>query len=156
MLPAPIEMADRTRKKIISAQCLISIAYWRRGTSVRQYIGVPMPPAPLLLADRWFHTQSRQSAELSSCRRNWDSPNPSPAGENAHPFENGGRGTIAGERGGGRVPIPTRGHTLWYSINICMYFVVLKRGGPNSSVRLAYFQANRLLTELYKQETEIS
>ncbi len=32
---------------------------------------------------------------------------------------------------------------------------VKKRGGPNSSVRLAYFQVNRLLTELYKQETEI-
>jgi hypothetical protein len=31
----------------------------------------------------------------------------------------------------------------------------LKRGGTNSSVCLAYFQANRLLTELYKQETEI-
>ncbi len=30
-----------------------------------------------------------------------------------------------------------------------------KLGGPNSSVRLAYFQANRLLTGLYKQETEI-
>ena len=38
-------MADRTRKKksakhylnIIGAQCLVSIAYWRRGTSVRQY-----------------------------------------------------------------------------------------------------------------------
>ncbi len=27
----------------------------------------------------------------------------------------GGRGTLAGERGVGRVPIPTRGHTLWYS-----------------------------------------
>jgi hypothetical protein len=32
---------------------------------------------------------------------------------------------------------------------------MLKRSGPNSSVRLAYFQANCLLTELYKQETEI-
>ncbi len=26
--------------------------------------------------------------------------------------------------GGGGVPIPTRGHTLWYSRYICMYFVV--------------------------------
>ncbi len=32
----------------------------------------------------------------------------------------GGRGTLSGERGGGRVPIPTRGHTPWYSIY--MYF----------------------------------
>ncbi len=29
------------------------------------------------------------------------------------------RDTFAGERGGGRVPIPTRGHTLWYSIYLC-------------------------------------
>jgi hypothetical protein len=33
--------------------------------------------------------------------------------------------------------------------------IMLKRSGPNSSVRLAYFQANRLLTDLYKQEMEI-
>jgi hypothetical protein len=31
----------------------------------------------------------------------------------------------------------------------------LKRGGPNISVRLAYFHPNRLLTGLYTQETEI-
>ncbi len=30
-------------------------------------------------------SQSRQSAKLFSSRRNWDSPNPSPAGENATP-----------------------------------------------------------------------
>jgi hypothetical protein len=30
-----------------------------------------------------------------------------------------------------------------------------KRGAPNGSVRLAYFHTNRLLIELYKQETEI-
>jgi hypothetical protein len=31
----------------------------------------------------------------------------------------------------------------------------VKKKRTDSSVRLAYFQANRLLTELYKQETEI-
>ncbi len=35
------------------------------------------------------------------------------------PFGSGGRGTLAGERRVGRVPIPTRGHTLWYSLYIC-------------------------------------
>jgi hypothetical protein len=61
-----------------------------------------------------------------SIRRNWDSPNPSSAGEYAPPsFGSGGRGTLAGERGGGRVPIPTRGHTPWYSIY--KYFVVRKQ-----------------------------
>ncbi len=39
-----------------------------------------------ILADRWFHTQSRQSARLFSSRRNWDFPNPSLAGENALPL----------------------------------------------------------------------
>ncbi len=32
--------------------------------------------------------------------------------------------SLAGEGTGGGVPIPTRGQTLWYSRNICMYFVV--------------------------------
>ncbi len=53
-----------------------------------------------------------------SSRRYWDSPNPTPAGECGCPWS-GGRGTLAGERGGGRVPIPTRGHTLLYSLYIC-------------------------------------
>jgi hypothetical protein len=61
--------------------------------------------------------QSRQSAKPFSSRRNWDPPNTSPAGECAPP-RSGGRGTLAGERGVGRVPIPTRGHTLWYSLYI--------------------------------------
>jgi hypothetical protein len=52
MHPAPIVMADRTRKKVIGSLCLVSISYWRRGISVRQYIGGPMFPAPFLLADR--------------------------------------------------------------------------------------------------------
>ncbi len=50
-------------------------------------------------------------------RRNWDSPYPSSAGECA-PFGSGGRGTLAGERGGGRVTIPTRGQIMWFSVNI--------------------------------------
>ncbi len=54
-----------------------------------------------------------------SSRRNWDSPPPLAAGECAPPtLWSGGEGTLAcGLRGGG-VPIPTRGHTLWCSINI--------------------------------------
>ncbi len=53
-----------------------------------------------------------------SSRRNWDSPTPLAAGECAPlpPFDPGGGGghTRLRERG---VPIPTRGHTLWCSIN---------------------------------------
>jgi hypothetical protein len=45
--PAPIVMVDQTRKKqIIGALCLVSIAYWQ-GHNMRQYIGAPMPPAPI-------------------------------------------------------------------------------------------------------------
>ena len=36
-----------------------------------------------------------------------------------------------------------------------MYSFTSPIGGPNISVRLAYFHPNRLLTGLYKQETEI-
>jgi hypothetical protein len=43
------------------------------------------------------HRVGRMLCFFSSCR-NWDPPNPSPAG---------GRGTLAGEKGVGRVPIPT-------------------------------------------------
>ncbi len=67
-----------------------------------------------------------------SNRQNRDSPNPSPASECAPP-RLGGRGTLAGERGGGRVPIPTRGHTLWYSIYISTLWIYL-RDAPNISL----------------------
>ncbi len=43
-----------------------------------------------------------------SPRRNWDSPNPSPAREFALPHEPGGD-TLACGWGGGGVPIPTTG-----------------------------------------------
>jgi hypothetical protein len=66
-----------------------------------------------------------------SSRRNGDSPNPSTAGECAPPFfDSGGRGTLAGERGVGRVPIPTNGHTLWYSVNTYTYFVTQRFLAP--------------------------
>jgi hypothetical protein len=58
------------------------------------------------------HTVGRVLSFFSS-RRNWDSPNLSPAGECAAPPPpgSGGRGTLAGEREGGRVTIRTRGYT---------------------------------------------
>ncbi len=47
-------------------------------------------------------------------------PTPHPQVSGAPPLTGYmGRGTLAGERGGGRVPIPTRGHTLWYSFVHC-------------------------------------
>jgi hypothetical protein len=43
-------------------------------------------------------------------------PAPHPQASVPPPPGCGGRGTLADERWVGRVPIPTRGHTLWHSI----------------------------------------
>jgi hypothetical protein len=64
----------------------------------------------------YSHRVCRMPSFFSS-RRNWDSPNPSPAGECA-PSLGGGAHSLARGGGGGRVPIPTKGNTLWYSVNI--------------------------------------
>jgi hypothetical protein len=58
-----------------------------------------------------------------SSRRNWDSPNPSHEGECVIPPGSGGNHTLAGERGVGRVPIPTRDIHCG-TLAIHMYFVV--------------------------------
>ncbi len=47
--------------------------------------------------DIGFGEQSRQSVNLFLQSWNWDSPNPSPAGESAHPPGSGGRGTLVRE-----------------------------------------------------------
>jgi hypothetical protein len=65
---------------------------------------------------------------FSSSRRNWDSHNPSPVGKCAPPlWYTGGRGTLAGERGGGRVPILTMGHTLWYKCTLWLISMLVKQ-----------------------------
>jgi hypothetical protein len=46
-------------------------------------------------------SQSRQRIGLFSSRPNWDSPNPSPAGECVPPFGSGGTHSLAGEGVGG-------------------------------------------------------
>jgi hypothetical protein len=69
---------------------------------------------------------------FSSSRWNWDSPNPWPAGECVlPPFGSGGNVTLAGEGGGGRVQIPTRGHTQWYSLFICTLWSGSSRNNAN-------------------------
>jgi hypothetical protein len=57
--------------------------------------------------------KSRQNARLFSSRRN-GTPPPSHLQANVPPLLGSG-GELAGKRGGGRAPIPTRGHTLWDS-----------------------------------------
>ncbi len=52
---------------------MVSIAYWWRGTSVHQYMGVPIPTAPLLVAHRTqktyknFRILSRQGERIIWC-----------------------------------------------------------------------------------------
>jgi hypothetical protein len=55
----------------------------------------------------------------------WTPPPPRQQASVPAPLWFWGRGTFAGERGGGRAPIPTRGHTLWYFIFICTLCSVL-------------------------------
>ncbi len=50
-----------------------------------------------------------------------------------------GRGTLAGERGVGRVPIPTREHILWYSL-YKRYFVGNAHEGGKGVMSVAFFQ----------------
>ncbi len=87
---------------------------WSLKRGVRAVHGRLARPLPTTSphSQRARQSQSRVLSFFSS-RRNWDSLNPSPAaaGE-CVPIPpvpgGGGRGTLAGERGVGRVPIPTR------------------------------------------------
>ncbi len=92
---------------------------------------------------------------LSFCfrRRSWDSPNPLPAGEFAPLFGTRGRGTLAGERGGGRVPIPTRRHTVWDSIYVCTLYSAWSSVLRNYQGGLADF--HRCLRTLSKTPTKV-
>ncbi len=71
--------------------------------------------------------------------RNWDSPQP-PTRRLVCPLPpvSGGRGTLAGEKGVGRVPIPTRGihcGTLYMYI-LCAWIVILSVYGTIAEVKL--------------------
>jgi hypothetical protein len=66
-----------------------------------------------------YNPQSRQSAKLFLQSSELGLPQPLTRRRVCPPFGSGGRSTLACDRGGGRVPIPTKGHTLWCSIFIC-------------------------------------
>jgi len=88
-------------------------------TGLAASLSQPLIPA-FLNPNTGKPTQSRQSARLFLQSSELGLPHPSPAGYCTPPLIRG-RGPLAA-RGGGRVPIPTRGHTLWYSI-FTFYFV---------------------------------
>ncbi len=137
----PSANRKKNEKIFIGALCLVTIAYWRRGTSVRQYIGAQMYPAPLLLAHR-----STLHAHTTSVRKGFTRVG---AQMYPAPLLLAHRSTLHAHTTSVR-----KGFTLRF-FNI-MYSFTSPIGGPKISVRLAYFHPNRLLTVLYKQETEIS
>ncbi len=78
--------------------------------------------APLALTVRRSIPQSIGSVlSFFSSRRNWDSATPRPQASVLFPPLVGGEGhtRCMAREGGRRVPISTRGHTLWYSVYIC-------------------------------------
>jgi hypothetical protein len=110
----------------------------------------------------WSLPQSRQSAKLFLQASELGLPQPLTRRRVCPPpLGSGARGTLAGERGVGRVPIPTRGHTLWYSLYIrtlwslpiqfvlpsCLFFSIL--GQPVLKYSLQYVPAlEKLGTDL--------
>ncbi len=155
MHPAPMGVADRTRKKkywctVPGQLCLL--AHW---CPPRHYYWRTDPPcANRISAQKNEHLAGpqsiTQSARLSLQSSDWDPISLSRRWV-CPPF--GTRGdTLAYRRGVGWGP-NTRGQTLWYPRYVsCNKFHIVYR---HISVRLAYFHSNLLLTGLYEQEMEI-
>ncbi len=74
---------------------------------VRHYISLLLQYLSMIQTTKYVHIKS---TTVYAPRRNWNSPQP-PTRMLVCPFPpvSGGRGTLAGEKGVGRVPIPTRG-----------------------------------------------
>jgi hypothetical protein len=72
-----------------------------------------------------FFPQSRNSAKFFLQSSELGPPTPSHAGECVpHLWFPGEGGALACERGGGVVPVRTRGQTLWYSRYTCIQFAL--------------------------------
>ncbi len=139
--------------------CLVSIAYWRRGTWCANIFAHRCPPPHY-----YWRTDTPCTKSISPVvrigtpnplTRRWVCPPP--------PLVPGGTHLLAGEGVGG-VPIQGDRHCGTLGIYHVTSFTspiggpnkkIEKGGGPKISVRLNYFHPNRLLTGLFKQETEI-
>ncbi len=100
--------------------------------------------------------KSRQSAKLFSSRLNWDSPTPHPQASVPPSLCSGGRGTLTGERKGGRVLIPTRGHTLWYSLYIGTgYLLCGHEEWPETGLKVVYWKRGGKFRQRAAIEVEI-
>jgi hypothetical protein len=107
------------RKKLKAYSCLIpvKVIYEARVQISRFCFYAPVR------REGWLHRVGRVLS-FSQVVGIGTPPTPHPQASMALPGSEG-RGTLAGERGVGRVPIPTRGHTLWYSLYIYTYYVVV-------------------------------
>ncbi len=115
---------------------------WKRYSSVLKYMYWNVWVAhSIILA--WFLTTKYvhiKSTTVYAPRRNWDSPQP-PTRRLVCPLPpvSGGRGILAGEKGVGRVPVPTRGihcGTLYmYVLCVLNYKYFLFWGGGHNSQR---------------------
>ncbi len=78
--------------------------------------------------------QSRHNAKLFLQSSELGLPQPLTAGECSPPLlVPGGRGTLAGKRGGGRVPIPTRGHTPYVLCGVLPTLMYRKKAHAKKS-----------------------
>ncbi len=77
-------------------------------------VHLPPPPFPVWIRYTVYKYSTKyvhiKSTTVYAPRRNWDfPPTPHPHASVPPPPVSGGRGTLAGEKGVGRVPIPTKG-----------------------------------------------
>ncbi len=144
MHPAPIGVADRTGKKnhwrtVPGQHCLLV-----RGTSARHYYWRTNPPCANSISTLKKYTlQSNRSARLSRQSSELGPPNPLNCRWVCPPFGTRGGRSCLQERG--------RVWSQYEGTNTVVYHVTSFTspiGGPNISVRLAYFHPNRLLTGL--------
>jgi hypothetical protein len=113
---------------------LLVLACWKRGVGVETipviivFVYLSVFQMGLIFGRRRIKPQSRQSAKPFLQSSELGLPPPLTRRRVCPPPGSGGRGTLAGEKGGGRVPIPTRGHTLWYSIFLSTLWIKQSRG----------------------------
>ncbi len=92
--------------------------------------------------DQRAHHRVDRVLGFFSSRLNWDLPAPSHAGECVSPLCFRGGDTLARGRGGGRVPIRTRGQTLWYARYIVYVLCGCTSTGHFEKRSIIYFKNN--------------
>jgi hypothetical protein len=101
MQPAPIVMAENPGKKIMLHNIWSALPIGGGGHRCANILAFRYPPPHYYWRTDGFTHRVGRVLSFFSSRRNWDSPNPSPAGENSPPpFGFGGREILAGERVG--------------------------------------------------------